>query len=188
LARLKSLTGASVAAMAPDAELLKRGGHGDFRFGDTLTFPPVDVDRVINDGESIEIGAQKLTAHLTPGHTKGNTTWTTEIQDGPTRYHVVFTGSVTTLDYVLVGKETYPGIAADYEKSFAVLKKLPCDIFLSDHGSFFSLSEKRKRLARGDKPNPFVDPQGYEAFIATYEKEFREKLEKQQRDNRTISR
>jgi metallo-beta-lactamase class B len=85
------------------------------------------------------------------------------------------------LDYQLVGKESYPGIAADFEKTFSVLKRLPCDIFLSDHGSFFHFLEKRERLLRGETPNPFVDPDGYRTFIAHYEKEFHEKLELQKK-------
>ena len=183
LAELKKWTNAAVVAMQPDVQLLQRGGHGDFRFGDKLTFPPVKVDRIISDGVTIELGGQKMTAYLTPGHTKGNTTWTTQIMDGGKKYSVVFAPSVTTLDYTLAGKESYPGIAADFEKSFATLKRLPCDIFLSCHGSFFSLLDKRDRLAREQKPNPFVDPEGYVIFVAKYEKEFRDKLEQQKREN-----
>ena len=181
LAELKQKSGAKLLASARDAELLRKGGHGDFRFGDTLPFPPVEVDQIIGDGESIQLGDQKLTAWLTPGHTKGNTTWTTKISDGARTYDVVFAGSPTALDYHLVGKESYPGIAADFEKTFAVFKKLPCDIFLSDHGTFFSFLEKRERLARGDNPNPFIDPDGYKRFVAQYEKEFHDKLEAQKR-------
>ena len=181
LAELKRLTDATFVAMAPDAGLLKKGGHGDFRFGDSLAFPPVGVDLVIGDGESIVLANQKLTAYLTPGHTRGNTTGTTQILDGAERYNVVFAGSATALDYRLIGKESYPGIAADFEKTFALLKRLPCDIFLSDHGSFFSLTEKRDRLLRGEKPNPFIDPGGYRNYISQYEKEFYGKLEKQKR-------
>ena len=181
LADLKRKTGAKMIASARDAELLRAGGHGDFRFGDTLPFPPVQVDQIIGDGESIELGGQKLIALLTPGHTKGNTTWTTTISDASKSYDVVFAGSPTTLDYQLVGKESYPGIASDFEKTFAVLKKLPCDIFLSDHGSFFSFEQKRERLARGEKSNPFVDPDGYKRFVIQYEKEFHDKVEAQKK-------
>jgi metallo-beta-lactamase class B len=181
LAELKNQSGAKMIASAGDAELLRNGGHGDFRFGNTLTFPPVEVDQIIHDGESIELGGQKLTAWLTPGHTKGNTTWTTKISDGEKTYDVVFAGSPTALDYQLVGKESYPGIAADFEKTFAVLKKLPCDIFLSDHGTFFWFVEKRNRLARGENPNPFIDPNGYKRFVAHFEKEFHDKLEAQRK-------
>lgn len=94
-------------------------------------------------------------------------------------YNVVFAGSPTVLDYQLVGKESYPGIAADFEETFSVLKKLPCDIFLSDHGSFFHFVEKRERLMRGENPNPFIDPDGYKKFVAHFEKEFRDKFELQ---------
>jgi metallo-beta-lactamase class B len=181
LAELKQKTGARFIASARDAELLKNGGHGDFRFGDTLSFPPIEADQIIGDGESIQLGDQKLTAYLTPGHTKGNTTWTTQISDGAKTYNVVFAGSPTALDYQLVGKESYPGIASDFENTFKVLRKLPCDIFLSDHGSFFSFVEKRERLARGEKPNPFIDPDGYKRFVEQYEKEFRGKLEAQKK-------
>jgi metallo-beta-lactamase class B len=181
LAELKKKTGAKLIASPRDAELLKSGGHGDFRFGDTLTFPPVEVDQIIGDGESIELGGQKLTAHLTPGHTKGNTTWITKVSDGAKSYDAVFAGSPTALDYQLVGKESYPGIAADFEKTFAVLKKLPCDVFLSDHGSFFSFLEKRERLARGENQNPFIDADGYKKFVMLYEKEFHDKLELQKK-------
>ena len=185
LAELKKWTNATVAVTWPDAELLHRGGHGDFRFGDKLTFPPLKIDRIISDGDSIELGGQKMTAHLTPGHTKGNTTWTTQITADGKRYNVVFAGSMTSLDYILAGREAYPGIAADFEKSFATLKRLPCDVFLSCHGSFFAFKEKRERLLRGEKPNPFIDPEGYQIFIAEYQKEFREKLEKQKQTEPT---
>jgi len=95
LAELKQKTGAKFIARARAAELLRSGGHGDFRFGDTLPFPPVQVDQIIGDGESIELGGQKLIALLTPGHTKGNTTWTTTISDGSKSYDVLFAGSPT---------------------------------------------------------------------------------------------
>ena len=183
LAELKQKSGAKLIASSGDAPLLRSGGHGDFRFGDRLTFPPVVVDRIIADGESINLGDQKFTAWLTPGHTKGNTTWTTKISDGAKSYDVVFAGSPTALDYRLVEKESYPGIAADFEKTFAVLKRLRCDIFLSDHGTFFRFLEKRERLRHGEDPNPFIDPEGYQRFINHFEKEFRDKVEQEKKGN-----
>lgn len=187
LAELKRKSGARLVASARDAELLESGGHGDFRFGDTLTFPPVAVDQIIGDGESIELGGQKLTAYLTPGHTKGNTTWTTRINDRTKMLDVVFAGSPNTLDYQLVGKESYPGIASDFEKTLSVLKKLPCDIFLSDHGSFFGFEKKRERLIRGENPNPFIDPDGYKRFVSESEKGFWKKIELQKKTATTAN-
>lgn len=179
LAELKQKSGAKLIASERDAELLRSGGHGDFRFGDTLLFPPIRPDQLIGDGESIRLGDQTMTAHATPGHTRGNTSWTTKIHDGEKIYDVVFVGSQSSLDYKFVGHESYPGIRADFEKSFTVLKNLPCDIFLGSHGTFFHFLEKRERLLRGDA-NSFVDPEGYKRYLADSEREFREKVAKQE--------
>ncbi len=178
LAELKKSTGAKFVASEGDAGLLRKGGRGDFRFGDTLLFPPVEPDKIILDGESLRLGDQVTTAHLTPGHTKGTTTWTTKIRDGATTYQVVFVGSQSSLDYKFVGQESYPGIAADFVKSFAILKSLPCDIFLAAHGSFFHFMDKHERLIRGDT-KAFVDPEGYYRYLSESEKDFRQKLDQQ---------
>jgi metallo-beta-lactamase class B len=181
LAELKRLSGAKFLASEGDAELLRRGGHGDFRFGDRLIFSPIEPDRIIRDGETIQLGDQVMTAHLTPGHTKGNTSWSTRIREGNKSYDVVFVGSQSSLDYNFVGKESYPGIRADFEKSFATLNSLPCDIFLASHGNFFNLVEKHQRLLRGET-NAFVDPEGYKTYLRDTEIEFRDKLAKQRQD------
>jgi len=178
LAELKKLSSARFVASERDAPQLRAGGHGDFRFGDTLTFPPVGPDQIIHDGESLQIGDQKMTAHLTPGHTKGNTTWTTKIRDGDKIYDVVFVGSQSALDYKFVGQESYPGITGDFEKSFELLNHLPCDVFLASHGSFFHFVEKHERLLRGDA-DAFIDPDGYKRYLRESEQEFRDKLARQ---------
>jgi metallo-beta-lactamase class B len=178
LAELKKVTGAKFLASEGDAPLLRSGGHGDFRFGDTLTFAPIAPDQIVHDGEAIRLGNQMVVAHLTPGHTKGCTTWTTKIRDGDKVYDVVFVGSQSALDYKFVGQESYPGITADFERSFALLNHLPCDIFLASHGSFFHFVEKHERLLRGDA-NAFIDPNGYKAYLRESEQEFRDKLARQ---------
>jgi len=182
LAELKQKSGAKIVATAPDVDLLSRRGHGDFYFGDQLVFPPVHVDQVIADGQKIELGGQSLVAYLTPGHTKGNTTWAAKISDGKKTYDAVVAPQMTTLNYQFVGKESYPGIAADYETSFAILKTLPCDIFLAPHGTVFSLIEKRERLERGEHQNPFIDPDGYKRFVAQTGKLFQDKIEAQKKN------
>jgi metallo-beta-lactamase class B len=178
LAELKKLTGAKFLASEADAQLLRNGGHGDFRFGETLVFPPIDPDQIIHDGQAIQLGDQILIAHLTPGHTRGNTTWTTQIRDGNKTYNVVFVGSQSSLDYKFVDQESYPGIMADFEKSFATLNHLPCDIFLASHGSMFHFEEKHERALRGDA-TAFVDPHGYKQYLQESEKEFRDKVARQ---------
>jgi Zn-dependent hydrolases, including glyoxylases len=180
LAELKSLTGAKLAASEADAAQLALGDKGDFQWGDTLAFPPVTADRILHDGDTVELGGVWLVAHLTPGHTKGNTTWTMELKDGGKTYNVVFMGSTSAPGYKLVHNSKYPNIVADYQHSFRVLESLPCDVFLGPHGSFFALKEKMARLEQGAKTNPFIDPQGYRDFLKDSEQSFYEQLKAQQ--------
>ena len=163
LAALKARSGAKLFASAPDATLLESGGKGDFRFGDEGQFPSVVVDRRLADGEAVTLGGATLTARLTPGHTRGATTWTFKAGS----FDVVVVSSASILDYRFVGKESYPGIAADFERTFAVLEALPVQIFLAPHGGFFDLAGKRERAASGmGLRNPWVDPAGYKAWVA----------------------
>ena len=181
LAELKRRTGAQFVAMQGDAALLARGGHGDFYFGDRDTFPAIRPDRVIRDGDTVFLGGVTLTAHLTAGHTRGCTTWTMTTEDHDKPLHVVFIGSMSVLSgYRLAGKESYPGMTADYERSFRVLPSLPCDVFLGSHGQFFNLAEKREALAQSPKENPFIDPAGYRAYVDGAEHAFQAALHRQQ--------
>ncbi|MFL6213040.1 MAG: subclass B3 metallo-beta-lactamase [Blastocatellia bacterium] len=180
LAELKALTGARLAASEADAALLARGGKDDFAWGDTLTFPPVQTDRLLHDGETIELGGVWMVAHLTPGHTKGNTTWTMEVKEGGKTYNVVFMGSTSAPDYTLVHNKKYPNIIADYQRSFRILESLPCDVFLSAHGSFFDLKGKMAKLETGAATNPFIDPKGYREFLEGSKENFYKQLKAQQ--------
>jgi metallo-beta-lactamase class B len=177
LAKLKQLTGARLIASAADAELIARGGKGDFAFGDRLAYEPVKADRIIADGESINLGDTKMTAHLTPGHTKGCTTWTMSVDENNKTYQVVFLGGVTIPKYKLVGNAQYPNIADDYARSFEVLKRLPCDVFLGAHGSYFGLQTKLPHV--GETPNPFIDHDGYRRHIEKFERAFHEQLDRE---------
>lgn len=180
LAQLKAWTGARLFASAGDAPLLEAGGRGDPFFGDKLPFPPVKVDHLLRDGEAVTLGDTTLVAHLTPGHTRGCTTWTTRVAESGRHYDVVFVCSTTVLaGYRLVDHPTYPGIADDYARTFATLAALPCDVFLGSHASFYDGSGKARRLREGAEPNPFVDPQGYRAYVAHSEAAYREQLDRE---------
>lgn len=181
LAALKQATGAKLFVSRADAVLIENGGKGDYLFGDRLQFKPAKVDRLLDDGDKVELGGTVLTAHLTPGHTKGNTTWTMTVTENGKRYDVVFVGSTTINPGTkLVGNEKYPGIAEDYAKSFRVLKSLHCDVFLGPHGRFFSLTEKAQKIREQSSPNPFIDPDSYANFIEDTEKEYLDQLKKEQ--------
>jgi metallo-beta-lactamase class B len=141
--------------------------------------PGAHVDRVLHDGDTVELGGSKLVAHLTAGHTKGCTTWTMQVQDGSRTLNAVIVGSPNVNPgYILVGNKDYPKIADDYVRTFALLKSLPCDLFLGAHGAYFGLAAKYVRMQAGDA-NPFVDPAGYQAYIAEREETFRKEWERQ---------
>jgi metallo-beta-lactamase class B len=142
---------------------------------------PHPIDRILKDGEEVKLGGTTLVAHLTPGHTKGCTTWTLKVQDGGKSYDVVILGSIgVNPGYVLVNNKDYPQIADDYVRSFKTLRALPCDIFLGAHGAFYGLTEKYAKLEKGG-PNPFIDPAGFKAHVDMQEKNFYARLEEQKR-------
>lgn len=180
LAELKRLTGAKLAASEADAPQLARGGKGDPALGDQFPFPPVEVDRLLRDGDQVSLGGTTLTARLTPGHTPGCTTWTMKVPEGGRTYDVVFVGSASVLPGVrLAERPSYPGIAEDFAQTFRRLEGLPCDIFLASHGSFYGATGKAARLAKGGGKgtNPFVDPEGYRAWVAGAKGAYSKRLE-----------
>src|SRR5262249_12285357 len=138
-ATIKRLTGAQYMVMDADVPVVESGGKQDFNYGkDTSTlYPATKVDRVLHDGDKVTLGGTTLVAHLTPGHTKGCTTWTMTVEEGGKRYNVVIVGSPNVNPgYKLAGNAAYPKIADDYERGFRVLASLPCDIFLGAHGAY----------------------------------------------------
>lgn len=179
-AALKRATGAKLMASRGDAPVIESGGAKDFLWPDRFAWEPAKVDQFVEDGQEIALGGVILTAHLTPGHTKGCTTYTMIVNERGKEYHVVFLGSTTRIGAKLLGNEKYPQIADDYQKTFQVLKGLPCDVFLASHGSFYDSLKKAERLARGEQPNPFVDPEGFRAFIHEQETAFRTELKQAQ--------
>jgi metallo-beta-lactamase class B len=184
LAQLKQWTGAQFVASHADGDQIARGGHDDPMWGDKYLFPPTKPDRYIDDGGAVTIGdtasSTTMTAYLTPGHTKGCTTWTTEAVENGKKLHVVFLCSVSVPDYKLVNNPKYPNIVEDYRKSFALLKTLPCDVFLGAHGRFFQLAEKRAAMKADATKNPFIDSEEFRAFINQTEQDFEAELKEQQ--------
>lgn len=169
-AKAKELTGAQVMVMDADAPVIEKGGAG--RGG----FPAVKVSRVLHDRDEVRLGANTLVAVLTPGHTKGCTTWTLKVEDHGKPYNVVIVGSAGVNDArTLVNNPNYPDIIADYQRTFRALKALPCDVFLASHGVFYGLKDKYPKLAQGT--NPFIDPDGYRAHVTLMERAFYYKLD-----------
>jgi metallo-beta-lactamase class B len=181
-ARIKELTGAKYMVMDADVPVVESGGKRDFFYGKRpdLLYPPAKVDHMLHDGDTVKLGDVVLTAHLTPGHTKGCTTWTCKVQDGGKSYDVVIVGSPNVNEgYKLVGNAAYPQIASDYERGFQVLRSLPCDVFLGAHGSYYGMEAKYARIKTG-QANPFLDPNGYKDYVNERQQAFRTELAKQQ--------
>jgi metallo-beta-lactamase class B len=165
LAELKRLSGAQMVASAGDAPALRAGAPD---------MPAIVVDRVVADNETVRLGDTTLTGLVTPGHTKGCTTWTMTTTEGGKDYRVMFYCSTSVVDR-LVGNAGYPQIVADYERTFARFRTLSADVFLSNHPGFFRMAQKKKQMTAGG-PNPFVDPGELQRFVATSEQDFRAAL------------
>ena len=106
------------------------------------------------------------------------------VTEGGDRHEVVFVGGTGVLPGVrLVDNPKYPGIAADFARTFHRLKSLPCDVFLAPHGFHFDLEEKARRRAAGEEPNPFLDPEGYKSFIDRSERVYLDQLRRERRNS-----
>ena len=177
----RAATGAKVLIMQGDDDILEHGGRGDFRFDGEISWRPCHVDRVLRDGDTVSLGGTTLTAHLTPGHTKGCTTWTTTLTDEGRPLNVVIVGGVSVNPGVrLRHNPRYPNIATDYERTFRTLRALPCDIFLGSHAGYFDMSAKLARMKAGAAGNPFIDPDGYRQFVDASEASFQRLLSQEQ--------
>ena len=180
-ALIKAQTGAKYMVMAEDAAAVESGGKTDFHYAsDPQTlYKPTKVDRVLRDGDKVELGNAVLVARLTAGHTKGCTTWTMKVpEDGKTYDAVIVCSPNVNPGYRLVDNKAYPGIAEDYARMFKTLATLPCDLFLGAHGAYYGMTAKYARLQKGDRA-AFVDPAGYRKFVADKTAEFQAALNQQ---------
>jgi metallo-beta-lactamase class B len=183
-AELIKETDAKYMVMDGDVDVVESGGATDFAYGKD-TYPKAMVSRVLHDGSEVKLGGTVLTAHKTAGHTRGCTTWTMQVKEAGRALQVVVVGSWNVNPgWRLVDapgqKASYPGIADDYRRTFAVLEGLHCDIFLGAHGAYFGMPAKLERVRDGAKENVWIDPKGYQAAVAEREQAFEKELKRQQ--------
>ena len=172
---IKSDTGARLMVMDADVTAVESTAPGR---------PGAKVDRILHDRDTVDLGGSTLTARLTPGHTPGCTTWMMQVAESGRTLNAVIVGSPNVnAGYVLVNNRSYPQIASDYVKTFALLKTTPADLFLGAHGAYFNLKDKLPRM--GGAVNPFIDPAGYRAYVAEREQAFEKELAKQTAEART---
>jgi metallo-beta-lactamase class B len=170
-ALVKEMTGAQVMAMAEDVPALERMKPGG------KAHP---IDRILHDGDRVILGGTTLATRLTPGHTRGCTTWTTSIRDDGRDLSVVIVGSMgSNPGFQFVNNKENPAIADEYKQGFRVLRSLKPDVPLASHPAMYDMAAKFDRIGKG--PNPFIDPAGYTAELDAVEGLFLQVLAAQQK-------
>ena len=178
-AEIKEITGAVVWATAADAPLLEDGGASDPHFQGEYTFAPVPVDRILRDGEVIELGKTRLTVIESPGHTPGSASYTMTVAENGRDYRVAIAnmGSMNP-GLRLVKDPTYPGIAEDFAETFRRQKAMEVDVWVAAHASQYGLHGKYRPGDAYD-PEAFVDPEGFGKLVAHYQTLYQALYEKQ---------
>ncbi len=182
LAEIKALTGAEMWATDGDAPVLADGGFSDPHFGGRESFKPVSVDRVIEEGDLIELGEARLTVLESPGHTAGSSSYTMTVVEGGRTYDVV----VANMGTINPGKQlvvdpTYPGVAEDFADTFRKQRALDIDVWVAAHGSQYGLHDKYEAGQAYD-PSTFVDPEGFRGAVERLEKAYTDQLAAERRD------
>lgn len=177
-AAIKRDSGARLYAASGDRVSLETGTYVGAETVKALKFDPVKVDRVLKDGDTVTLGGVTLTAHVTPGHSPGCTTWTFPLKvDGQVRQALYYCSTSVALNKLAPAGQ-YPGIVADYRATFAKLASMKADVFLAPHAEQFDLADKRAKLKPG-APNPFVDPTELQKTLAASKAAFDEACAKQ---------
>ncbi|MEQ1784276.1 MAG: subclass B3 metallo-beta-lactamase, partial [Hyphomonadaceae bacterium] len=170
-------TGAKLYVMEGDVSAIEGGFYLGSESVHAMDAPPVKVDRVLHDGDKVTFGGFTLTANLTPGHSRGCTSWGASLHDGDKAYSALVFCSATVAANRITDPVQYEGIVADYRKTFAITKTMHVDIPLAPHPEFFQRlqkSEKAKAAPKG--PNQFVDPAAFPALMTKLEADFERTL------------
>ncbi len=182
LAEIKENTGAEMWATAEDAPVLEDGGVSDPHFGGEQSFQPVEVDRIIADGDVLELGDARLTVVEMPGHTAGSSGYAMTVHEAGRDYRVI----IANMGTINAGKKlavdpTYPGVADDFAETYRKQKELEIDVWVAAHGSQYNLHDKWGPGNPYD-PNTFVDPDGFRLAVERLEQRYLDQLEEERAD------
>lgn len=181
LAEIKEITGAQMWATARDARVLEDGGFSDPHFGGEQSFAPVDVDKIITDGETISLGDIRLLVHEHPGHTEGSSSYSMRVREDGRDYDVVIANMGTiNAGKRLVVDPTYPGVADDFAETYRRQKAMNVDVWVAAHGSQYSLHDKYT-AGQAYSPDTFVDPEGFFGEVERLERIFEMQLAEERR-------
>lgn len=169
LAEIKALTGAEMWATRKDARVLEDGGFSDPHFGGRQSFDPVTVDKILSEGDVIELGDVSLTVHEHPGHTEGSSSYSMIINEAGRDYRVLIANMGTiNPGKQLVVDPTYAGVSDDFAKTYSSQKAMEVDVWVAAHGSQYNLHDKY-RPGQAYSPDTFVDPEGLIAEVERLE-------------------
>ncbi len=176
LAEIKQITEAEMFATADDARVLEDGGFSDAHFGGRESFKPVSVDRILSEGDVIELGDIRLSVYEHPGHTEGSSSYSMRVREDGRDYNVV----IANMGTINPGKKlqvdpTYPGVSADFAKTYREQKAMDVDVWVAAHGSQYGLHDKYK-AGQAYSPDAFVDPKGFIAAVERLERIYLQQL------------
>jgi metallo-beta-lactamase class B len=184
IAALQRASGATVAASPAGARALEHGGPvpDDPQFVGGTGFPAVKKVRVLRDGETLRVGTLALTAHFTPGHTPGGTTWTWRSCEAGRCLDVVYADSLNAVSapgFRFFGDASHPSIVETFRKSIATVEGLPCDILLAVHPGFADMEGKLAARAQGAASDPFIDPGACRVYAASARQALERRLQEE---------
>ncbi len=179
MAAIKKMTGAKFMVDEKEADVVESGGSSDYALGGHgSTFKPVKPDRLLSDGNTIELGEMQLVLLHHPGHTKGSCSFLFTVHDDKNAYKVLIANMPTIVtDKSFIALSSYPNVAADYANTLAAMKNIQFDIWVASHASQFKMHEKHKPFDAYN-PEAFKDWAGYDAQISDLQKEYDEKMKK----------
>ena len=181
MAEIKALSGAAVYATPKDARVLEDGGFSDAHFGGRQTFEPVSVERIIQEGDRIELGGVSLAVHEHPGHTEGSSSYAMTVRENGRDYRVLIANMGTiNPGKQLVVDPTYPGVSNDFAGTYSNQKAMEVDVWVAAHASQYGMHGKWQQGQAYSADN-FVDPAGFVAAVERLERIYYEQLQ-QERD------
>jgi metallo-beta-lactamase class B len=185
ISELQRLSGAKVAASPWSVEVLTKTGvgKGDPQSGSLQPVALIQRATALRDGQTLRVGDIRLTAHFTPGHTPGGTSWTWESCEGKRCLSLVYADSMTPVSaegFRFSDSREYPTAVQDFEKSFAFLRAAPCDILLTSHPDASGLWQRLEERRRGVRPDPVVSPNACKALAERAAEQLRRRLAAEQ--------
>ena len=178
IAELQKRSGARVAASQWTADVMKKGAvpRDDPQYGTIAPIARVARVETLNDGDALSVGTVTVTAHFTPGHTPGGTSWTWQSCENGRCLNLVYADSLSPVSaggFRFSRRKEYPN-AEDFERSFSFLESTPCDILITPHPDASGLWNRLEE--RSARPDAFIDPTACRVLAETSREQLKKRL------------